>query len=191
MLLYIHGFNSSPLSEKARLAHDFIRQLKSHVNWCAPQLPTTPQKAIALLEQYVTQAIANKESIGFIGSSLGGYLATYLAEKYPSKAVLINPAVKPYELFADYLGEQINPYTNESYQVTTEHQAQLKLLDTQVIKHPDRFLLLAQTGDEVLDYRQAVAKYHCCAMQLETGGNHSYSNFADHLDDICRFLEIS
>ncbi|MCL2914395.1 esterase YqiA [Shewanella corallii] len=191
MLLYIHGFNSSPQSDKGRQTADYIQQHFPHVNLIAPQLPTEPVAAMALLEQLTCDAKARGEPLCYVGSSLGGYFASYLAEKYGGRAVLINPAVKPYELFAEFIGSQHNPYTGETYQVLPQHQAQLQALDTSVIRHPDRFFVLLQSGDEVLDYRQAVSKYHCCSMCLEAGGDHSFIGYASHLSDIGQFLALS
>lgn len=191
MLLYIHGFNSSPQSDKGRQSAAFIGENFPELEFVAPQLPAAPAEAMALLEQLVCDALEQKQPLAFIGSSLGGYYATYLAEKYGGRAVLVNPAVKPYELFAQFLGTQHNPYTGETYQVVPAHQHILKSFDTEVIRHPDRFMVMLQSGDEVLDYRQALAKYHCCELRLETGGDHSFIGYASHLDDISRFLQLS
>ncbi|MCF1426528.1 MAG: esterase YqiA [Shewanella sp.] len=191
MLLYIHGFNSSPQSEKGQLTADYVRQHFPSVNFIAPQLPSEPAVAMALLEHLTQEAQSRGEPLAFAGSSLGGYFGSFLAEKYGGLAVLINPAVRPYELFADFIGAQQNPYTGETYQVLAEHLSQLQAVDTQVIRHPDRFFVLLQSGDEVLDYRQAVSKYHCCKMRLEAGGDHSFIGYASHLSGICEFLELT
>ena len=191
MLLYIHGFNSSPLSDKARQTAAYVAQHFPQINIDIPQLPSTPQAAFELLINKVEAAVAAGESLQFMGSSLGGYMASYLAERFGGKAALVNPAVKPYELFDEYLGEQTNPYTGEKYQVLAEHQQQLLSFDTPVIFNPDRFFVLLQSGDEVLDYQQALNKYHCCQMRVEAGGNHSFIGFDDHLADVCRFLGLS
>ncbi|TCN89034.1 YqiA/YcfP family alpha/beta fold hydrolase [Shewanella fodinae] len=188
MLLYIHGFNSSPDSDKARITKAYMQQKFSQLRVVAPQLPAAPKPAMALLQAITEQALAEGEKLCFIGSSLGGYFASWLVQQYGGKAVLINPAVKPYELFAEYLGPQFNPYTGEHYQLLPEHQQQLQQYDTPVILNPERFLVLLQTADEVLDYRQALAKYHCCEMLLEAGGNHSFVGYGDKLDTVSRFL---
>ncbi|MBO1271577.1 esterase YqiA [Shewanella sp. 4t3-1-2LB] len=188
MLLYIHGFNSSPDSDKARITRAYMQQQFSQLRMVAPQLPAAPKPAMALLQAITEQALAEGEKLCFIGSSLGGYFASWLVQEYGGKAVLINPAVKPYELFAAYLGPQFNPYTGEHYQLLPEHQQQLQQYDTPVILNPERFLVLLQTADEVLDYRQALAKYHCCEMLLEAGGNHSFVGYGDKLDTVSRFL---
>jgi hypothetical protein len=188
MLLYIHGFNSSPDSDKARITKAYMQQKFSQLRVVAPQLPATPKPAMALLQAITEQALAEGEKLCFIGSSLGGYFASWLVQQYGGKAVLINPAVKPYELFAEYLGPQFNPYTGEHYQLLPEHQQQLQQYDTPVILNPERFLVMLQSADEVLDYRQALAKYHCCEMLLEAGGNHSFVGYGDKLDAVSRFL---
>ncbi|TKB51413.1 esterase YqiA [Ferrimonas sediminicola] len=191
MLLYIHGFNSSPGSQKAVLVRDYLARHHPDEPLAIPRLETSPEAAMAQLERLVRPALAAGEPLRMMGSSLGGYFASYLAENCGGRAVLINPAVRPYELLLDYLGLQENPYTGERYRVTEEHMAQLKALDTPVIRHPDRFLALLQSGDEVLDYRQGVDKYHHCQMVLESGGDHSFVGFDRHLAGACRFLGLA
>ena len=191
MLLYIHGFNSSPLSDKGVLTRTYIEKHFPELSFYQPQMPNCPKQAIAMLAELTETAKCKGESLNFIGSSLGGYFASYLAEKYGGKAVLINPAVKPYELMEELLGPQFNPYTEEAFEVTAEHQVWLKDYDTPAICHPDRFYVLVQSGDEVLNYQQAVNKYHCCKMTLEAGGNHSFVGYQDKLPQICQFLELT
>jgi hypothetical protein len=129
-ILYIHGFNSSPSSVKAQQTKHYLLTNFPAVTFFCPQLATSPSAAI---EQLI--AIIDKQNSievsrwRIIGSSLGGYFAGYLAEKYLCSAVLVNPAVKPYELLVDYLGQQVNPYTNEVYQVSTDHIQQLKTIE--------------------------------------------------------------
>ncbi|RYV00877.1 esterase YqiA [Shewanella sp. OPT22] len=191
MLLYIHGFNSSPLSDKGVLTRTYVEKHFPSLPFYQPQLPNCPAKAIELLCSIVERAVEKGEKLRFLGSSLGGYFASYLAEKYGGKAVLINPAVKPYELMEELLGPQFNPYTEQGFEVTQEHQVWLKDYDTPAICNPDRFYVLLQTGDEVLDYQEAVNKYHCCKMTLEAGGNHSFVGYDEKLPQICHFLELT
>ncbi|SDI67411.1 hypothetical protein SAMN04488540_102382 [Ferrimonas sediminum] len=191
MLLYIHGFNSSPQSEKAMQVRRYLERHHPHEPLAIPRLATTPTDAMDQLEALVAPAVAVGEPLRLLGSSLGGYFASYLAQKHGGKAVLINPAVRPYELLQEYLGPQQNPYTQEHFEVLPEHMTQLKALDTQVITEPQQFLVLLQSGDEVLDYRQAVDKYHHCQMVVEAGGDHSFVNFERQLPDACRFLELA
>lgn len=139
MLLYIHGFNSSPFSDKAVMTAKYMAQHHPSVTFHQPQLPNTPKAAMALLTTYVEAAIDAKEPLAFIGSSLGGYFASYLSETYGGKAVLVNPAVKPFELFDEFMGPQFNPYTEQHYLVMPEHKREVAEFNTAVIRNPDRF----------------------------------------------------
>ncbi|MBB1316171.1 esterase YqiA [Shewanella sp. SR43-4] len=190
MLLYIHGFNSSPRSDKAMQTALYIQQHYPQVDFQQPQLPSSPTAAMMLLCNITEQAKQQGQVLRFIGSSLGGYFASYLAETYGGRAVLINPAVKPFELFEEFIGPQYNPYTNEHYQVLPQHQDDVALYNTHVIRHPDRFLVLLQTGDEVLDYRQALHKYHSSELHLEPDGDHSFVGYEQQLDKICKFIQL-
>ena len=136
MLLYIHGFNSSPRSDKAMQTALYIQQHYPQVDFQQPQLPSSPTAAMMLLCNITEQAKQQGQVLRFIGSSLGGYFASYLAETYGGRAVLINPAVKPFELFEEFIGPQYNPYTNEHYQVLPQHQDDVALYNTHVIRHP-------------------------------------------------------
>ncbi|MCL1126429.1 YqiA/YcfP family alpha/beta fold hydrolase [Shewanella surugensis] len=190
MLLYIHGFNSSPLSDKGVITADFMAKYYPEVTFCQPQLPSNIQDAMVLLEHIIQQAKMKGEALHYIGSSLGGYLASYLAETYGGQAVLINPAVNPSELFEELTGAQYNPYTHETYQIKPEHKSQLIEYNTAVILHPERFFVLLQTGDEVLDYKLAVQKYYCCQLLVQPGGDHSFIGYENQLRSICDFLQF-
>ncbi len=155
-----------------------------------PQLPNTPKAAMVLLTAYVEAAIDANEPLAYIGSSLGGYFASYLAETYGGKAVLVNPAVKPFELFDEFMGPQFNPYTEQHYLVLPEHKSEVAEFNTAVIRNPDRFLVLLQTGDDVLDYREAVNKYHHCQLRVEAGGDHSFVGYESHLQTVSQFLHL-
>ncbi|TYK67431.1 YqiA/YcfP family alpha/beta fold hydrolase [Colwellia echini] len=193
-ILHIHGFNSSPLSFKAEQTRQFLAKNFPDVGFYCPQLASSPGKAIAQLEKIIEANSANTQWY-FIGSSLGGYFANYLAEKYNCLAVLVNPAVKPYELLHDYLGEQVNPYTEEIYQVTEEHIQQLKMLEqnTPTIdsKQKNNYLVMLQTGDEVLNYRQAEEKYQYCRLIVQDGGDHSFVDFDHYLPMISLFFRLA
>jgi len=192
-VLYIHGFNSSPLSLKAEQTRKFIAKYYPDVEFFCPQLATTPAQAITQLEQLIEK---NGESSRWylIGSSLGGYFSSYLSEKYNSLAVLVNPAIKPFELMHDYMGEQVNPYTEEVYQVTKEHIQQLKALEKTApaidSKEKNNYLVMVQTDDEVLNYQQAVEKYQHCRLIVQEGGDHSFINFDNCLPTICDFFQF-
>lgn len=139
MLLYIHGFNSSPFSDKAVMTAKYMALHHPSVAFHQPQLPNTPKAAMVLLTAYVEAAIDANEPLTYIGSSLGGYFASYLAETYGGKAVLVNPAVKPFELFDEFMGPQFNPYTEQHYLVLPEHKSEVAEFNTAVIRNPDRF----------------------------------------------------
>ncbi|WP_163937851.1 YqiA/YcfP family alpha/beta fold hydrolase [Paraferrimonas sp. SM1919] len=190
MLLYIHGFNSSAQSLKAKLVVDYVKRNYPDINLQVPELANTPTAAMAQLESLVVEAINDNQRVDFIGSSLGGYFSNYLCHQYGGKAVLINPAVKPYELLVDYLGEQLNPYTNVSYQVLPKHIEELKAFDIPLVQQHDNILLLQQSGDEVLDYRQAIWHYQNCQMYLQSGGDHSFIDFEQLLPEIFEFLSL-
>ena len=187
MLIYIHGFNSSARSFKAGLLRDRMVQLGLGADYACPDLAHRPRQAMAQLEALI--AGSPRAATALVGSSLGGFYATWLAEKYRLKAVLVNPAVRPYELLHDYLGPQKNLYTGAEYELTEQHLAEMCELEVATIT-PERYLLMVQTGDEVLDYRQAVAKYHCAKQIVVGGGDHGFSNFADYLDTTLEFCGI-
>ncbi len=189
LLLYIHGFNSSPLSMKANLIREYCLQHRPDIQVIAPQLPCFPQQAAQMLLDIVEQ-YQHDYQIGLVGSSLGGFMSTWLNSQFGFKAVLVNPAVKPYELLVDYLGEQTNPYTHETYTLEACHIDELKALDVQSIALPSSFWLLQQTEDEVLDYRQAVSKFAEAKQTVEQGGDHSFVGFERYPAQIIEFLEL-
>jgi len=191
-ILYLHGFNSSPESEKAKVTRQYFAENFPDINFYCPQIASNPNAAIVQLEQLVKHSFINNADPQwfFIGSSLGGYFSTYFAEKYQRPAVLINPAVKPYQLLSDYLGEQINPYTDEVYQVTVDFIDELKKLE-QVKLVKNNYLLMVQTGDEVLDYRQAVNFYKNARIIEQQGGDHSFVDYKKMLPNIVSFFHLT
>lgn len=191
-ILYIHGFNSSPLSNKAEQTKAYFAKYYPKVIFHCPQVATTPIEAIKQLEAIIEQS--PNESWSLMGSSLGGYFSNYLSEKYNISAVLINPAVKPYQLLSDYIGEQINPYTEDVYFVTEQHMHQLEAIEqnapSKESERKNNYLVMVQTGDEVLDYQQAATKYQHCQLIVEQGGDHSFINYEQQLPAIAEFLQL-
>ena len=185
MLIYLHGFNSSPASHKANLLRDYMAARGAADQFVCPTLPHWPKEAIAQVEKLIAQYL--DQNITLIGSSLGGFYAIYLAEKYNLKAVLVNPAVKPAASLESYLGAQTNICTKEKYLFTREHIRQLGDLNVRTITHPERYLLLTQTGDEVVDYREAVKKMQGAQQIVIEGGDHGFQNFSSYLDTILSF----
>lgn len=189
LLLYIHGFNSSPLSHKAQVMSEYCKNYRPDIKVVVPRLPSFPAQAAKHLLDVVNQ-YNNDYQIGLVGSSLGGYLSAWLNAQFGFRTVLINPAVKPYELLADFLGEQENPYTKERYVLDASHIQELKELDVPVLTSPQDFWLLQQTEDEVLDYRQAVEKYADAKQTVEEGGDHSFIDFERYPAQIIKFLDL-
>lgn len=195
MLIYIHGFNSSPESFKANLLRKFFASMNLTDTFLVPELSSIPSVAIQQLENLVQDNALNSDamnsSVCLIGSSLGGYYATWLAEKYGFRAVLVNPAVNPVELFEGYLGMNRNIYTGEEYELTADHVEQLINFDVNEITHPDRYLLLLQTGDEILDYKIAIEKYAAVPTIVEEGGGHEFMGFERHLETVLAFCGVN
>jgi len=191
-ILHIHGFNSSPLSLKAEQTRHYFQENFPEINFVCPQLATSPNEAILQLEHIIDSS--SNELWLLVGSSLGGYFAGYLANKYQLSAVLINPAIKPYDLLEDYIGEQKNPYTNIVYQVTEQHMVDLKAIEHSAPTFDDQqknnYLIMVQTGDEVLDYQQAVDKFQHCRLIKEQGGDHSFIGFDKKLPIIADFFQL-
>ena len=189
-LVYLHGFLSSPASNKAQQTVKFAKQHYPSLNIHVLQLPGNINKAVAKIDHLL--ATLAPDQVGFIGSSMGGFLATYALEKYAKtthcKAVLVNPAIEPFNLLEGYRGKHLNPYTNEIFYVTNEHIEKLKSINTHSLRFPKCYKVLLQTGDETLDYRLAVAKYAQSQLLVEQGGDHSFVGYQTHLPSIFRFL---
>ncbi|WDE04219.1 esterase YqiA [Thalassomonas viridans] len=187
-ILYIHGFNSSPLSLKAQQTRDYLALNYPETGFYCPQLATSSREAVDQLQSLME---GEGDSRWFlIGSSLGGYFAHYLAEKYARPAVLINPAVKPYQLLTDYPREQTHPYTGERYYIGDGELDALKTLESN-ISLKNNYLVMLQTGDEVLNYRQAEEKYQDCHLHVQRGGDHSFVGYQEHLPDIIQFFQLT
>ncbi len=190
MIIYLHGFRSAPASIKAQAlkARMTERGLADRF-WCE-QLPVSPRAAIALAEAAIARARAAGLTPTVVGSSLGGYYATWLAEHHDLQAVLVNPAVvAPLELGA-YVGTQDNMYTGERFEFTRGHIDELRALEVAAITRPQRYWLLVETGDEVLDYRHAVDKYAGARQTVLEGGDHGFSRWGDYLDAVIAFAGL-
>jgi len=130
-------------------------------------------------------------SLTFVGSSLGGFYATYLAERYGAKAAIINPAIRPTRSLASYLGPQRNTATGETYVLTREHFVELESLNVERVTDPRRYLLLLQSGDELLDWQEAVAFYAGAWQSVQGGGDHAFQHFETQIAPILRFSGVA
>src|SRR5882672_9560004 len=188
MILYLHGFNSSPESAKAQHLKRYLEERGRGAEFLCPRLPHRPSLAVATVETEMARFPQRK--ITLVGSSLGGFYATWLAEKHGLRAVLINPAIDPHVGLRAYLGPQQAFHGGESYELTEEHLQQWKeFFVTRV--HPERYLLLVETGDEVLDYRAAVRKYKGAKQVVVQGGDHSLASFPEHIPSILSFAGMA
>lgn len=184
-ILYLHGFHSSPSSAKTTIFKKYVATHHANIEVVAPQLSCKP----AQVKEQLAHLIKTNDFIGVIGSSLGGYLATYLHNQLAIPAVVINPAVKPFDLLSDYLGEQVHPITNEKYELNEQDMDELKTLYQMELKQPEHIWLLQQEKDEVLDYREALAKYQDCKVTFELGGDHSFIGFDRYVPQIIEFFD--
>jgi predicted esterase YcpF (UPF0227 family) len=184
MLIYIHGFNSSAQSGKARDMAAWMAERGLAEACVCPDLPDRPAQAIALLEDLIARS---KVRAKLVGSSLGGFYATYLAEKHDLKAVLVNPCVGCHGKLAQYLDQpQKNWHTGEEYVFSAAHVADLQPLAVTPVRKGNYFLLV-ETGDEVLDYREAVAFYSGARQTVLEGGDHGFTRFTEYLPSILEF----
>jgi predicted esterase YcpF (UPF0227 family) len=189
-LLYIHGFNSSPQSHKASILKQWLAQQHPSITCEVPYLKPYPADAITQLQVLLENYRAKKEKIALVGSSLGGYYAAWLAEKYNLRAVLVNPSVRPFELLGKYIGENKNFYNDDHYLFEQKHVDELKAFYVPEHKDPEKLLLMVQTGDEALDFKEATAKYFSSENIIEYGGDHSFRDFEHWFDYILRFLKL-
>lgn len=185
--LYIHGLNSSPLSQKATQMQAMLAQLGLADQCRVPALHHHPRQAIAQLEN----ALAELGRPLLVGSSLGGYYATHLAERHGLRAVLINPVVAPHRLFDGRLGTQRNLYSDETWELTPDHIVALAALEVPAPVDPERYQVWLQTGDETLDYRAAQTYYRHCALTIQPGGSHGFEGFAQCLPKLLSFAGIA
>lgn len=181
-LVYLHGFISAPQSRKATLLGEFIANYAPDVTYRVPQLHHRPSRAMVEVGQACGDVPA--ADLTLVGSSLGGFYATVAAERLGCRAALLNPAVHPHRHFERYLGPQRNLYTGEEFTLTEAHVEDLREMDPPAITRPERYWLFVETGDEVLDYREAVAFYAGALQEVTRGGDHSLVTFPERIPDI-------
>ena len=188
-LLYLHGFRSSPKSFKAQRVASWVHAHRPDLVWRCPQLPPSPREAM----QLIADGIANwpKEAMAVIGSSLGGFYATVVAERVGCPAVLLNPAVDPARDLAAYIGEQTMFHSPEDrFFFRAEFVDELRALTPAAITKPERYFAVIAKGDEVLDWREMHARYERAKVHLIEGSDHALSDFDEHLCALLRFLHL-
>jgi predicted esterase YcpF (UPF0227 family) len=185
MILYLHGFRSSPQSMKARVVGERMAALGLAGQLMSPQLPASPKLAIELALSLVKDVPAAELSI--IGSSLGGYYATWLAEHLGCKAVLLNPAIVPRVNLDQHVGVSTQYHSDEPFEFKREYIEELHALEVPKITRPERYFLIAATGDEVLDYRDMLAHYQGARQHLIQGSDHAISEFPQYVDEVLAF----
>ena len=194
-LLYIHGFLSSPMSAKAQSMQQWLKLHRPDIAYYCPQLPPYPKPCATILDALISAITSDtgdsaKLPIYVMGSSLGGFWATWLAECYRLQAVLINPAVDIDKLMPSYLNVELKNYHHaDTYRLDEKDFNDLLSFQRGKLANLENYWLLAQTGDETLDYRLAQERYKGCHQTIEQGGDHSFQNFENFIPQIINFFE--
>jgi len=189
-LLYLHGFRSSPRSFKAQRMQALMQQRHPDVTWCCPQLPPSPKEAMALVADLV--AAWPREGMAVVGSSLGGFYATWVAEATGCRAVLLNPAVDPARDLARHIGEQTAFHDpSQHFFFAPAYVDELRALQRGPVAHPERYFAVIAKGDELLDWREMAGRYPGIRIKLLEGSDHGLSDFDAHLPDVADFLQLA
>ena len=189
-LLYLHGFRSSPRSFKAQRMAAAVQQQHPRVTWWCPQLPPSPRAAAALLQEGITSW--PRERMAVVGSSLGGFYATWVAEETGCRAVLLNPAVNPARDLARHIGEQTAWHDpQQHFYFAPGYVDELRALERGPVRHPERYFAVIAKGDEVLDWREMTGRYPGVRTRLLEGGDHALSDFEAHLPEVLAFLRLA
>ncbi|MCY1208500.1 hypothetical protein D9M72_201280 [compost metagenome] len=190
MILYLHGFRSSPTSLKARMMADAMASRGLSAAWACPQLPASPREAVDLAMGIARRQLDGADSpraLTVIGSSLGGFYATWLAERLGCKAVLLNPAVEAARDLATQVGEHRMYHSDAPFAFLPGYVDELAAIHVPRITQPDRYFLVAATGDEVLDWREMRDRYAGCRQRIVQGSDHGLSDFARWMPEVLEF----
>lgn len=188
-LLYLHGFRSSPQSVKAQRMAAWVKKHAPRLTWWCPQLPPSPREAVEILATGVADWPVERMAI--VGSSLGGFYATVLAERLGCKAALINPAVDPARDLAKYIGETTAWHSEDRFFFLPAYVDQLRDMTPHELAKPQRYFALIATGDEVLDWREMSVRYRGCHLRIVEGSDHALSDFDAHLPHLLHFLGLA
>ncbi len=188
-ILYLHGFRSSPKSAKAQLMGAWMRAHRPDVEWWCPQLTPSPKEAMALVaERLATWPL---ERMAVVGSSLGGFYATVVAEGAGCPAVVLNPAINPARDLAGHIGDLTSFHDpDDHFYFRAEYVTQLRVMTPRAITHPQRYFAVIAKGDEVLDWREMSARYDGATIRLLEGGDHALSDFDTDLPQVLAFLGL-
>ena len=187
-IVYLHGFNSSPASSKAQQLLAYLTKFGKAHAFDAPALHHRPAFAMRRIE--AKYGASHADDITFVGSSLGGFYATYLTEKYGFKSILVNPAVAAHIGLAAYIGEQVNFHSMEKYDLTQQHIAEWQALAVAAPQRLERYWLMVETGDETLDYREAVKFYQGAKQLVIEGGDHGFQAWEKLLPEIVEYAGL-
>lgn len=190
LLVYLHGFRSSPNSTKAVMTGEAVRALSSAENkyeWYCPQLLASPKQSMDMVIKHIDQSQADR--IVIIGSSLGGFYTNYLAEKYRCKGIALNPAVYAARELEPHVGMMTAYDSEEPFDFKAEYIDQLRALQVDAISDPHRYFLIAAKGDELLDWKEMVAFYSGAQQLVLEGSDHGIADYADHLSAVLQFIE--
>jgi predicted esterase YcpF (UPF0227 family) len=188
-LLYLHGFRSSPQSAKARRLAAWVQAHRPALHWWCPQLPPSPAETMRLLSERI--AGWPRDTMAVVGSSLGGFYATAVAERTGCPAVLLNPAVNPARDLAGYIGDLTSFHDpDDHFYFKPEYVTQLRVMTPRAVTHPERYLPVIAKGDEVLDWREMSGRYDSAPMRLIDGGDHALTDFDEELPLILGFLGL-
>lgn len=187
MILYLHGFRSSPRSFKARVVQERMTAAGRANDLICPQLPASPKAAMELC--LLLAGHHAPDNLAIIGSSLGGFYATWLAERLGVRAVLLNPALDPCASLDKHVGLSTSWHSDAPFEFRREYVDELAALKVTRITRPERYFLIAATGDEVLDYRDMVAHYPGARQHVIAGGDHAISEFPQYVNDVLAFCQ--
>ena len=192
-IVYLHGFRSSPSSIKAQQFVRAVAELPAAVRprLYVPALPPDPGLAIAALASWIERELGHDAAamLTLVGSSLGGFYATHLAERFGARAVLINPATRPQDDLE--AGSYVNLYTGEAFEFVDAHFVTLRALSVARITRPERYFLLVRSGDEVLDWKAAVEYYGGAWQYVLGGGDHGWADFGAEIPSVLRFAAVT
>lgn len=199
MILYLHGFRSSPLSFKARMLAQAMAARGLHNQWQCPQLPASPRAAVALATTLARAQLADvgegeaapQLALTLVGSSLGGYYATWLAEQLGCKAVLLNPVIHPARELATNVGVHRMYHFDAPFVFRPEYVDELHAFCVTRITLPQRYFLIAATGDELLDWREMRDHYAGCRQRIVQDSDHGLTDFEKWLPEVLEFANLT